>query len=154
MNYANIQHKLQYTNINNSTMTLTKLIQDNVIQKEHLTLFAMNIRSISKNFEELQIVFNEMKVKPDVIILSECWIKEEISPKQANTLTNYNIFYTKKNKNKSDGVVVYLNENISQHKINELQTLTMTWIKNRFRRGKYENLCYLPLPKYESRSLY
>lgn len=123
----NNTNKLEsYTNIKNKTMTLTQLSANNVIDERHFTLFATNIRSIGKNLDELQIVLESMKTKLSIIILGECWLKDNDHIEEINSIGNYTPHYTKINKNKNDGVVVFLNSNIKQYKITEIQVQTMT----------------------------
>ena len=127
-NNDNNLNKIQkYKNITNQTMTLAQLTATNTVQSNNLfTLFAANIQSITKNFDELQIILDETKSNPNVIILGECWLKDNIGFEELINIKEYTTFYTKRNKNKSDGVVVYINENIEKYKITEIISETMT----------------------------
>ena len=63
-----------------------ELIFDNIQEiNENITFsksefFALhvNIRSIKKNINQLEMMINMLKCKPDVIVCSECWLIDDI----------------------------------------------------------------------------
>lgn len=69
-------------------------------------IFHLNIRSISKNFNLLQIFLSQLPLKFfDIIVLSEIW-QFHISNFK---LDNYSFIYTKNMNNKTSGICVFLN---------------------------------------------
>ncbi|KAL4708604.1 hypothetical protein ACJJTC_014212 [Scirpophaga incertulas] len=82
----------------------------NLIQTDtNLKIFSMNIRSIRKNFDHLNVTLQRSPVSYDVIILSECHLSEHsIIP----ILSGYRSFRTKKNINKNSGVVAYIRDSL------------------------------------------
>lgn len=71
---------------------------------DKLTILSQNIRSINKNFDSLLVFLQRLKFKPDLIILTECWLDESFNP---INLEGYNCNYSKKYINKNDGIVVF-----------------------------------------------
>lgn len=75
-----------------------------------LSLFHTNIRSINKNFNELQVFLEKIDVAFDVIALTETW---NISNHNYFSLLGYYPYYNNGNINQNDGVVVYVKENVN-----------------------------------------
>lgn len=73
--------------------------------KENLKIFHMNIRSISKNLNELSIFLNQFSEQFDIIILSESW---RIYDTSIYNLDNYDLLYNDSSINQNDGVVIYI----------------------------------------------
>jgi hypothetical protein len=63
-----------------------------------------NIRSIHKNFNDLQLNLALLNYELDILILTECWLNPS---KNIPQLFNYTSFQTENHINQSDGVVVY-----------------------------------------------
>jgi hypothetical protein len=78
----------------------------------------LNIRSMNANFAKLQILVESLKIKPYVIVCTEVW---KISHYQYYKIKDYNIYYNYGNINKSDGVVIYIRQNIKHS--NEIITV-------------------------------
>lgn len=68
-----------------------------------------NIRSINKNFDELQIQLKHIGLRFDIIILTECWINKKSSPMEIAGYTTYSTVTSNK---QNDGVIVYLKNEI------------------------------------------
>lgn len=64
-----------------------------------------NIRSIDKNFDELNVVLSQLNFKPDCIILSETW---KISDVNKYCLDGYCVIYNNGTFNKNDGVIAFV----------------------------------------------
>ena len=79
--------------------------------KNGILIFHTNIRSIQNNIQNLQATIESMDKKPDVIICSEAWLSCCIG---FVDLPGYK-FYTNNSKyNKSDGVVTYVADYLSE----------------------------------------
>ena len=82
--------------------TLNSLFSNNIYND--IKIFHINIRSYYKNFDSLLILLERLKIKFDIIVLSECWTDED---KLFVHLDGYDIFYTTGNFNRNDGIVCY-----------------------------------------------
>ncbi|CAH2096764.1 unnamed protein product [Euphydryas editha] len=70
-------------------------------------VLSFNIRSIHQYFNEFLVILHRSKVKLDLIVLTECWLSENIIIPQ---IPGYNSYQTQKYINKSGGVVVYVRD--------------------------------------------
>lgn len=75
------------------------------IQKSDLTIISQNIRSIYCNFDDFLINISTFTFEADVIVLTECRLSQNKSIPQ---LANYSNYYTTRQLNQNDGVVVYV----------------------------------------------
>ncbi|HBK70701.1 MAG TPA: hypothetical protein DDZ39_03415 [Flavobacteriaceae bacterium] len=73
-----------------------------------------NIRSIRRNFEELEVIAANSQYQ--IIVLTECWIRnqEENIPR----LDNYSIVFVSSNYGKSGGIVIYVKSFLNYEQIN------------------------------------
>lgn len=117
-NFLNIT--VQTTNDKN---TLKKIISN----PKALNIFAMNIRSLNKNFDNLLVLLTDLGNEFDVIVLSECWINANYIPKIIN---NYSVYNTTRHSSQSDGVIVYvksyLNPIVSETSLDHANCLKVT----------------------------
>lgn len=74
------------------------------------SLFHNNIRSLQRNFEDLQILLCNINIEFDVIALTESWVLNEI---EHINLINYDTVYNYGNINKNDGVVAFINSHLN-----------------------------------------
>lgn len=100
-----------------------KLKTDN--STHNLIISTQNIRSIYKNFDDLQLTLAQLKYEIDVLILTECQLNPD---KNVPHLVNYTYFRTKHLINKCDGVVVYTKNKLSA-KFKELNLINATGIE-------------------------
>ena len=70
-----------------------------------------NIRSLNSNFEKLQILIKSLKIKPYIIVCTETNILDRY---EYFKLRGYKSYYNNSKVNKSDSVVVYIKENVTQ----------------------------------------
>lgn len=75
----------------------------------HCTVLHMNIRSLRKHFEELEVFLAEFVEGPDVIILSETF---EINNINLYVINGYEVEYNGGKINRNDGVVAYVRSDI------------------------------------------
>lgn len=73
--------------------------------KNSLKIFQMNIRSINSNYDGLQVLLKRISLHLDIIVLTECWLK---NVNHIPTLTGYTTHCTKDLINRSDGVILYI----------------------------------------------
>lgn len=76
-----------------------------ICRASNFSVISQNIRSIYRNFDDLQTSISSLEFKVDAIILTECHLNVDKSIPQ---LDNHNSFVTTNHLNKSDGVVIYL----------------------------------------------
>lgn len=80
-----------------------------------IKILHLNIRSINRNVDELRLFLVTIEILPEVIILSECWLrKNPILP----IMEGYLSYKTNNNRNQNDGLVIYIKLNL-RHSITE-----------------------------------
>lgn len=87
--------------------------------RQGLKIFHMNVCSIKAKFKQLEILFHIMKDVFDCIVLGETHTKEEINLNQFS-LGDYNIYQTKFNKRRTDGLIVYVRSTLI-HEVSEIE---------------------------------
>ena len=75
-----------------------------------LKIIHTNIRSLNKNFEELEMLLHKLKCNFDIIVLSETW---QIKDEMLYQLPGYSVYYNNSSVNQNDGVVMYVKSNIN-----------------------------------------
>lgn len=81
-----------------------------------LTIASQNIRSIYCNLDDLTLNLLQLKLDIDIIVLTECRIDKD---KPIPNMTNYTKYSTTIHLNQSDGVVVFVKNNV-QASVNEI----------------------------------
>jgi len=77
-----------------------------------------NIRSLNKHINDLEYLNASLNNKCHIIIASEAWIGKDFNPKYFSFCKDFNIEYTKNNLRRSDGLVVFIKNDI--HNTTEL----------------------------------
>lgn len=97
------------------------------VSNSQFKILTFNIRSIQKNFNEFTVTLSRLKLTFDVIVLTECWLTEEI---YIPVINGYHSHRTKKFINKSGGVVVYVSDsrsaNVSEPLMNDCNCLKIS----------------------------
>lgn len=99
------------------TMDNTENIEDikDIVIKRYkqmgLSLYYVNIRSLNKHFEELEIQIKKLDL-PDIVILTETF---NISDINNYKIHNYFSYYNYSKLNKNDGVIVYIKSNLKHN---------------------------------------
>ena len=75
-----------------------------------LNIFSCNIRSLNKNFDNLLILLSTIEVDFDLIILSECWLKDNEPHQKIN---GYDMIYSFNNRKQNDGVAIFIKHSLS-----------------------------------------
>lgn len=112
MNVQQFQGELEaFAEVETEVVTPDNIYVNIPNQKENklLNIFHMNIRSLKKNYDQLNLLLQGTGVSYDLIILSECWRLE--SPDCFN-ITGYNAYYSQGNHNQNDGVLIYIRASI------------------------------------------
>jgi hypothetical protein len=86
------------------------------IQTSDLTIVSQNIRSIYCNFDDFLLNLGSLTFEADLLILTECRLNQN---KTIPNLNNYNSYYTTRQLNQNDGVVVYIKKTL-KHKAKEI----------------------------------
>ncbi|XP_039279261.1 uncharacterized protein LOC120350360 [Nilaparvata lugens] len=105
---------------------------DVTINCVRLRLLHLNIRSYNKNVDEFLILWQGIKTKFNVIILTEAWLDED---SELMSLDGYQLFRSHNGLNQCDGIVVYLDDSLSSVTCNQFSigglatslTLNFTW---------------------------
>lgn len=87
-----------------------KTLNENFCNKDSLILH-INVRSLNANYNKLRIFIDCLKTKPCVIVCTETWY---LNYYKYLALSGYKIFYNNSNINKSDGVVVYIEDSVNE----------------------------------------
>lgn len=98
-----------------------------------LRVFHTNIRSVSRNFDELRVFLGQFDIPFDIIILTETFILDDIGPYQ---MAGYNAVYSGGSFNSHEGVLVYVENTIKYEyrviKLGELRTVQIVfWLSHR-----------------------
>ena len=110
-----------------------------------MAILNLNVRGISKNYDNLLLYLNSLNFTYDAIILNECHIATDIINADLHNsypISGYNLFYTKSKINKYGGVMIYLANNHSASYFHELT----------FSTSEYDS-CYIKVDK-PGKSLY
>ena len=128
---TNLVHQL-----NNNTIDNNKNIDDNFIYSKYfdideiqkmkitnkekcLSLFHINVYSLSKNFDELQHLLKSTNKSFDVIAITETRIREDISITSNISLNNYSLEFTP-NESSAGGTLLYIANHLSYKPRNDL----------------------------------
>lgn len=110
-NILNLVNDLDGSEIAHASMVnaqdLYKLLN---LSEKDFTLVSQNIRSVYQNFDDFLVNLTQLNFRPDLIILTECWLSKH---KPIPSLPNYLSFNSTRFYNKSDGVIVYIRDDIS-----------------------------------------
>lgn len=82
----------------------------NLNKKNNFTLYHNNIRSLTKNLDEMKVYLSQISTEFDCFVFTETWQLQDIS---LFRLENYNMIYNEGHFNQNDGVVIYLKSGIN-----------------------------------------
>ena len=101
------------------TRALESWLRDNT--QIPFSVLHLNIRSVNKNFEQLEILLDGLYHNFSVIVLSETWI---VGDTNLYNLPNYTTYYNYSKKNQNDGVIIYVHSSLPHYTetIKELNT--------------------------------
>ena len=140
-NTFNILHKINFLkNINIDNNYLTDIDPDinfNTIEtcdyiidvknlpkqsRKELSLMTFNIRSIRKNFENLNYLVSQINHKIHIITLTETWLGDSDDINDYKIDGYYPPLYQNRSKKHGGGVITYIHEDISTFKLNKKLT--------------------------------
>lgn len=106
----NLCDELAFNNVNE--------INENIIfNNSELMILHVNIRSISKNIANLEALVNTFHNKPDIIICSEAWLKEN---NNFISIPGYVHFDNNSVINRNDGVILYIKKSLKFDTVSEV----------------------------------
>uniref|UniRef100_A0A2A4JXL1 Reverse transcriptase domain-containing protein n=1 Tax=Heliothis virescens TaxID=7102 RepID=A0A2A4JXL1_HELVI len=109
-NITNINNDLDQLHVGQSTICSPENCQDYVKPSDpNLNILHLNIRSINKNFDSLQVLLNRTGINHDIIILTESWLNKTTN---LPILDGFQSYGTKVNNNQNDGVVFYIKDGL------------------------------------------
>ena len=97
-------------------------------QEESEWLFHLNIRSISKNFDEFKLFLDNESKKSSVICLTETWLQHDADTRLFS-LNNFLHMIVNLGHNRNSGVAVYVHESITSEELNLNSTLNYVALK-------------------------
>ena len=95
-----------------------ELITDNVTElnkylaSDEELILCVNIRSLNANFNKLLVFLNSLVTKPCIIVCTETW---DLQHHEFFNIPKYRMYYNESKINKSDGVVLYISEDITEN---------------------------------------
>lgn len=102
-------------------------------EKNNFKTYHMNVCSFRSKFNQLEILLKLMHELFDCIVFSETHLKEEINLNQYS-ISKYNIYQTKINKRKTDGLLMYvsssLTHNVTEIEMTDCNCLVLEALKN------------------------
>ena len=98
----NLNNNIEQEYIFKDIDSLNKKINPN----NNIAILHVNIRSINNNLTRLHALVERLNVKPDIIFCSEAWLK---CATEYGDLQGYDTFTNESRLNKSDGVILYIN---------------------------------------------
>lgn len=111
---------------------------------ECLRFLHLNIRSYYKNFDSFLVFLDSVRVKFDIIVLSEAWLDND---KTLTLLDDYDVHFTTNTWNRNDGVVTYVRKSLGvtvrQVRLGECNGLQLTFT---LRRHNYDVLAVYRSP--------
>lgn len=109
-----LEYNAQLENYANIKTFVVEDHNDNIFSDQQdnslLNIIHLNIRSLNKNFDNLLILLESLKIKFDLIVLSETW---KINNLENFNIEGYDIFYSEGSHNQNDGLVMYVSKNIN-----------------------------------------
>lgn len=100
----------EYNNIQTQEFTENQECQIFLTNKKGINILQLNIRSIKRNFDELNLLLESLGTNNlDIIILSETW---QITSENYFKIPNFQMFYNNAKFNKNDGLLIYIHNKI------------------------------------------
>ena len=100
--------------------TLEELNQLSHVVKPQLSALHLNIRSLSKHFDELCHLLNSFRFQLDLFACSETWITPQVDISSLQ-ISGYNIITDNRTFSTGGGVALYLNSSFEYHLRNDLK---------------------------------
>lgn len=94
--------------------------------KDDLKIVYFNIRSLRNKLYDLEIIVNSFTILPDIIILTEIWIKPSENDKY--NLANYKSFFVNRTTTQSGGVCIFVKNELSTNEIISEDSLETSWL--------------------------
>lgn len=99
-------------------------VSTNEIKKKELSILNLNICSLQKNIDEVQILLKQFTLQHDILVFTETFI---LNSEKLN-IENYIFHYNKALFNRNDGTVVYLHKNIEVGKVETIKINEVTFL--------------------------
>lgn len=107
---TDITNELDSVSVSLSYACLPEYCSSYINSINSLNILHLNIRSINKNFNEFRCLLVTMKIECDMLILSECWLKNCTT---LPALAGYTSHQTYNLKNQNDGLVIYIKDHLA-----------------------------------------
>ncbi len=87
-------------------------------QTKYNTILVLNIRSISKHFDEFLVLLNTMNPKPAILALTETWLSNNLETNMY-TIEGYHPIISKNRESRGGGVAIYVRNDLT-YEINQI----------------------------------
>lgn len=94
-----------YENHHIQSQLISNMSEFNKVDQKNIQILHLNIRSISKNYDEFCIFLSQFVAGIDIIFLTETF---SVSDLDVYKLDGYNILYNNSTHNKNDGVIGFI----------------------------------------------
>lgn len=118
-------------NIDNIELLNKKLINENDI------ILCVNIRSLNANYNKLLVFLKSLEIKPSIIICTETW---NLDHYEFFNIEGYRMYYNGSRINKSDGVVVYI-QNALEETTEVIQINNLKIVKSKIVIDNNKEIC-------------
>lgn len=81
----------------------------------NLNIALLNIRSLRNKLHELEILLNEQKQMPKIIIITESWLRKE--DVQFYNLNGYSTVASCRENNRGGGILMFIHESIKYNEV-------------------------------------
>ena len=106
-----------------SYTTESNIISDSKLDTSNNIFFShLNIRSLSKNFDQLHNLVNELRFNSAVIAISETWLKDV--PSSLFSIERFTLLTNNRTKKRGGGVGLYVTDNLESSMIDELSVMS------------------------------
>ena len=89
-------------------------------RNNNLTIYHINLRSYSANFDEMSILLDGLNKRPDIIVFSETWFNEDT----CEGIAGYVDYHVYRNGRHGGSISIYLKDGIHSHSVNEYTYIT------------------------------
>lgn len=112
-------------NINNLNIIHKNYISP-IFKIHDLKILYLNIRSLRHKLHDLESLVQSFEIQPDVILLTEIWIREEENRKF--NLQNYKPFFANRKTTQAGGVCIFVRDDLICHEIMNLDEEETSWL--------------------------
>lgn len=97
-----------------------------IYKAQDLKVLYLNIRSIRHKLHDLESLIQSFQIPPDIILLTEIWIREEENSKF--NIQNYKSFFANRKTTQAGGVCIFIRKDLTCNEILNLDEEETSWL--------------------------